>query len=264
MNDSYLEDQFSSYNIDNLKAKTSPEEQEPVPEKESTPPESVTSEIEETEVEPVVVENVYIESPETIANREKAAENKVKYDHLLSKFSDKEPRILKKEDVEKAVAEMEDCIASSKQLLGQDTKETLENRRQARKQRIVRRQLSDSIDAYVTAKYIGDCFVDIDKQEYYQYLDDCRYIFMTSMAARTFHANVANIFEGTTAQQSRDAIDKITASAERLALSLAGIINSFPGKEGMSALLGMMVEKGDDDVIESIGKTIRMAAKGQL
>lgn len=273
MNDSNLEDAFSSYDIDLIKAKTSVEaEQKKSDEDVSLPSEPIATEQEEPkaaepeheEVVPEPAEHVYTESSEVIASREKVKENKATYDRLLSRFSNKEPRVLKKEDVEKAVAQMDECIVSSLQLFDQDPAETPVDRRLARKRRIVTKQLSSATDAFITAKYIGTCFVDIDQADYYKYLDDKRYVLMTSQASRTFHSNLAKIFEGSTAQQSKDAIDKITASAERLAMTLAEIINFFLGENGMTVLLGKMVDKADENEIESFSRTMQMAAKQNL
>ena len=264
MNDSNLDDQFSSYDIDRFKAKPSTEENNLSEELAPLLPESSPLESETPDAVPEVVENVYIESPEMIANREKVEANKAIYDRLLSKFSNHEPRLSMREDVEKAMALIDDCIDEAHQMLSQDTTEISDNKRQAKKQRIVSRRLSEVIDAFFTAKYIGNCFIEIDKNDYYQYLGKCRYFLMTSMAARTFRNNVANALQGETAQQSRDAIDKITTSAERLAMSLAEIINSFPSDGGMTALLEMIVQKGDENAIERIGNVIRMAAKDEL
>ena len=273
MNDSNWEDQFSSYDIDLIKAKASTEaEHKSSDEDVSVPSESVTLEHEDlkaTEPEhegtaPEPVENVYTEPSEVIASKEKVKENKATYDRLLSRFSNKVPRILKKEDVEKAVTLMDECIDISHQLLDQDPTEVPADRRLARKRRIVSKQLSNAIDAFITAKYIGTCFVDIDQADYYKYLDDKRYVLMTSQASRTFRANSAKIFEESTAQQSKDAIDKITASAERLAMTLAETINFFPDEGGITALLGRMVDKADENAIESFSRTIQMAAKQNL
>lgn len=264
MNGSYLEDQFSSYDIDRFKAKNSTEENNFS--EEAAPPllESSPLESEISDAAPEVVENVYIESPEMIANRAKVEENKAVYDRLLSKFNNHEQHIPKREDVEKAMSLIDDCIDEAHQMLSQDTTEISDNKRQAKKQRIVSRRLSEVIDAFFTAKYIGNCFIDIDQNDYYQYLGKCRYFLMTSMATRTFRTNAANVFKSETAQQSRDAIDKITTSTERLAMSLAEIIYSFPGDGGMPALLEKMVQKGDENTIERIGNVIRMAAKDEL
>ena len=273
MNDSNWENQFSTYDIDLIKAKASMEtENKPSDEDVSVTLEPRAPEHEETKAaepehddaisEPI--ENVYTEWSEVIASREKVKENKATYDRLLSRFSNKEPRVLKKEDVEKAVAQMDECIVSSHQLFDQDPAETSVDRRLARKRRIVTKQLSSATDAFITAKYIGTCFVDIDQADYYKYLDDKRYVLMTSQASRTFHSNLAKIFEGSTAQQSKDAIDKITASAERLAMTLAEIINFFVGENGMTVLLGKMVDKADENEIESFGRTMQMAAKQNL
>lgn len=260
MNDSNWEDQFCSYDIDFIKGKNSTEaEQIPSVDKESLPQEPVITEHDEPKTEPESVENVYTESSETIASREKVKENKERYDRLLSRFSNQEPRILKKEDVENAVTLMDECITASHQL--QNTTETPADRRLVRKRRIVAKQLSAATDVFMTAKYMGACFIDVDQSEYYQYLDDCHFVLMVSQASRTFRTNSAKIFESATAQQSKDAIDKISVSAERLAMTLAEVINSFPGENGATALLEKMVDKGDDDAIDCISRTIQMAAK---
>lgn len=268
MNDGNWEDAFSSYDIDLMKAKTSSEAEHNPPEEEVASPqepvvpdheEPVVSEHEESESEPV--DNVYTESPEVVASREKVKENKATYDRLLARFNNQEPQILKKEDVEKAVASMDECIVALQQLHYQDPTDSPVDKRQARKRRIVSQQLSGVTDALVTAKYLGLCFIDIDQEEYYKYLGDHRYILMTSQTSRTYHANSAIIFDAATAQQSKDALDKITASTERLAYTLAEIINFFPSEGGLTALLGRMVDKADEKEIESFSQTIQMAAK---
>ncbi len=257
------EEKFSSYDIDRIKAENSKEtEQISSAEDSLEQPAPVLKEQKELELESTPVERFYAESEEALAAKAKVEENKAIYDRLLSKFTNKEPRILKKEDVEQAVAQMEECIAAAQQL--PESADAMENSRQSRKRRIVNRQLTQAVDVFATARYIGSCFLDINQKEFYQYLDNCRYTFMTSMAVRTFRSNHGKIFEAGTSQQSKDAIDKIMASAERLAFTLAEIINSFPGEGGLSALLEMMVEKDDDHAIDSIGQTIRMAAKGEL
>lgn len=267
MSDSFFEDQFSSYDIDYIKAKSSAqEEQSPSVNQEDVPLEPLEQEQDPQESEPIeeTVEHVYTESPEMIANKAKVEENKAVYDKILSKFSGHEPHIANKEDVEKAIVQMNECIAISHQLSEQENKETSSDRRQLRKRRIVSKQLAIATDAFITASLIGACYIDIDKTELYQHLENCHYFLMTSQTSRTFRTSFPKIFEETTVEQSRTAINKIITGAERLSLSLAEIIDSFPSEGGMSALLEMMVQKGDDNVIETIGNTIRMAAKGKL
>ena len=115
MDDNYWEEQFNSYDIDLRKSKDSNEKEEKQVVETSLVEDSVYIEQTETELAVPESEEVLSESPEIEEYRQKVDANKERYDQLLAKVGKREPHCVKKEDVEKVIAQMDQCIAAINQ-----------------------------------------------------------------------------------------------------------------------------------------------------
>lgn len=255
-------DEFSSYDIDLINAKVSAKAEGQPAEEEFFLPMHVIVESQETELEPkqTVIEQVPIETTEMADHRQKVKENKDMYEKMLVKVG-KHPRCVTKEDVEKAIAQLDECITATNEPPDTTQQDVTipTDRRQLKRRRILNRQITDATDVYIAAKCIGRCFIDLDQAEYYKHLGDRHYLMMTSMAARTFRERWPATLKSETAQQAHDSVDKILVSAQRLAKSLAETIDAFPGEGGMMELLNIVSQKCDEDEFNSIGHALRMA-----
>lgn len=190
----------------------------------------------------------------------KVDKNKPLYDQLFAKMGQRKDHLLGKEEVEKVVAQLEECSVHSKSLLLEIRTSHSSGQREIKKQRIVSRRLNDIVDVFVASKTIAQCFIDIDEPEHYKCLADSHFIMMATSAARTFR----NSSTDDHTQLSKTNLDKITTSAERLAMSVAEVIGNFPGEDGMTTLLNMIIQKYDSETIGSVENTIRLAIKDQL
>lgn len=270
------EDEFSSYDIDLINAKASKEKEEEtsveefhLPEPADIKEKEVESDLGPTsmpseEPEPKVAEQNTADDAELEKRRQKVKENKKQYDQLLAKVGKHTPCVTKK-DVEKAIAQLDECIniASQRSTPTLQDESTPPDKRQIKRQRILSKQVTKATEVLVAARCVGRCFVDFDQAAYYKHLSDRQFLTQTSMATRTFRERLPIVFKSETAQQAHDGIDKILVNAERLAKSLAEVIDAFPGEGGMMELLNTISQNCDDDEFNSIEHTIQFAAESQ-
>ena len=270
------EDEFSSYDIDLINAKASKEKEEETSVEEFQLPEPADVKAKEEEAqpsptdildevpEPKVAEQNTVDDAELEKRRQKVKENKKQYDQLLAKVGKHTPCVTK-EDVEKAIAQLDECIniASQRSTPTLQDESTPPDKRQIKRQRILGKQVTKATEVLVAARCVGRCFVDFDQAAYYKHLSDRQFLTQTSMATRTFRERLPIVFKSETAQQAHDGIDKILVNAERLAKSLAEVIDAFPGEGGMMELLNTISQNCDDDEFNSIEHTIQFAAESQ-
>ena len=265
MDDKYWEDQFNSYDIDLRKTKDSKEKEEK--QVVDTPPVEESVFMKQTEAEPTVEEGeeVSSDSSELDRSRQKVDANKKLYDQQLAKVGKHKPHCVKREDVEKMIAQMDECITTIRQLPDNPelTTSAPTDRRQIKKRRIISKRLAEATDVFVSVKAVGRCFLELDKVEYLKYIEDHHLLMMANMATRLFQEKWEVILKNENAMQTRDAVDKILTGAERLATSFVSVIDSFPGEEGATGLLNMIGEQNEMDVINSIERTIMMVAATQ-
>ena len=86
---------------------------------------------------------------------------------------------------------------------------------------------------------------------------------LASIGEVIFHEKWEVILKNENAMQIRDAVDKILTAAERLAMSLVSVIDSFPGEDGATDLLKMIADQNEEDILHSVERTIMMVAKTQ-
>ena len=259
------EDEFSSYDIDLINAKASKEKEEETSVEEFQLPEPADVKAKEEEAqpsptdildevpEPKVAEQNTVDDAELEKRRQKVKENKKQYDQLLAKVGKHTPCVTK-EDVEKAIAQLDECIniASQRSTPTLQDESTPPDKRQIKRQRILGKQVTKATESETT-----------DQAAYYKHLSDRQFLTQTSMATRTFRERLPIVFKSETAQQAHDGIDKILVNAERLAKSLAEVIDAFPGEGGMMELLNTISQNCDDDEFNSIEHTIQFAAESQ-
>lgn len=265
MDDNYWEEQFNSYDIDLRKSKDSNEKEEKQVVETSLVEDSVYIEQTETELAVPESEEVLSESPEIEEYRQKVDANKERYDQLLAKVGKREPHCVKKEDVEKVIAQMDQCIAAINQFPDNpaQTPSAPTERRKIKKRRIIRKRLAEVSDVFLSVKAVGQCFIELDKVEHFKHLEDHHLLMMSNMATRLFSEKWEVVQKNENALQSREAVDKIIKGAERLATSFATVIDSFPGEDGATDLLNMIADQNDEDVLNSIERTIMIVAKTQ-
>jgi len=268
------EDEFSSYDIDLINAKASKEKETSVeefhlPEPADLQAKEVESNLGSTaipseEPKPKAAEQNTVDDAELEKRRQKVKENKKQYDQLLAKVGKHTPCVTK-EDVEKAIAQLDECIniANQRPIPTPQDESTPPDKRQIKRQRILSKQVTKATEVLVAARCVGRCFVNLDQAAYYKHLSDRQFLTQTSMATRTFRERLPIVFKSETAQQAHEGIDKILVSAERLAKSLAEIIDAFPGEGGMMGLLNTISQNCDDDEFDSIEHTIQFAAESQ-
>lgn len=263
MDDKYWEDQFNSFDIDFRKSKDAKEEEQVV----EVPPVEESVPLEQNEIKPTVedAEDVSSESSELDRSRQKVEANKNLYDQLLAKVGKPKPHCVKSEDVEKAIAQMEECIMTIRQLPDkpEQTTSAPTDRRQIKKRRIISKRLAEVTDVFVSVIAVGRCFLELDNTEYFKHLEDHHVLMMANMATRLFHEKWEITLKNENAMQTRDAVDKILTCAERLATSLASVIDLFPGEDGATNLLKMIADQNSEDVLNSIERTIMIVAKAQ-
>lgn len=264
MSDFFFDDEFSAYDIDLINAKASAKVEGQPSEEEFPLTEQASSEIKEPELAPNIPEKEQEPeaAPKMADHSQKVRENKEMYDKLLAKVG-KHPRNVTKEDVEEAVAQLDECITAASErpdTTQQQDASVPPDRRQAKRQRILSKQIADATTVFIAARCIGRCFTDLNQPAYYKHLGDRQFLMQVSMATKTFRERWSVVLKGETARQAQDGIDKITVGARRLAKSLAVVIDSFPGEGGMMALLTMISDKCDEDEFNSIQHTIEMAA----
>ncbi len=268
------DDEFSSYDIDFINAKAAKEVEETSstddsqlsePEvKEEIEPAPVQTTTPNEEQEPMPEEQEHADDMDLTDQRQKVKENKSQYDQLLAKVGKRTPCITK-EDVEKAIGQLEECInmANQRPDAPQQDESKPADKRQIKRQRILSKQVTKATEVFVAARCVGRCFIDFDQSAYYKHLGDRKLLMQTSMATRTFRERLPIVFKSETSQQAHDGIDKILVSAERLAKSLAEVIDAFPGEGGMMELLNTISQNCDDEEFNSIEHTIQFAAESQ-
>ena len=265
MDGNYWEEQFNSYDLDLRKSKDSKEKEE---KQVAEPPfveDSVSMGQTDTELAVPESEEVLSDSPEIEKYRQKVDANKERYDQLLAKVGKREPHCVKKEEIEKAIAQMDECIAAINQLPDNPAQTPLAptDRRKIKKRRIISKRLAEATDVFVSVKAVGCSFLELDKTEYFKHLEDHHLLMMSNMAARLFREKWEVILKNENAMQIRDAVDKILTAAERLAMSLVSVIDSFPGEDGATDLLKMIADQNEEDILHSVERTIMMVAKTQ-
>ena len=263
MDDKYWEDQFNSFDIDFRKSKDAKEEEQVV----EVPPVEESVPLEQNEIKPTVedAEDVSSESSELDRSRQKVEANKNLYDQLLAKVGKPKHHCVKREDVEKAIAQMDECIMTIRQLPDKPDQTTSAptDRRQIKKRRIICKRLAEATDVFVSVKAVGCSFLELDKTEYFKHLEDHHLLMMSNMATRLFREKWEVVQKNENALQLREAVDKILTAAERLATSFAAVIDSFPGEDGATNLLKMIADQNGEDVLNSIERTIMIVAKTQ-
>lgn len=266
------EDEFSAYDIDIVNAQASRKgegalsaDELQLPEPEALESENLVSDLSVPSSERLEAndeDNTNVMNPKD--QRQKTRENKSRYDQLLAKVG-KRTTYVTKEDVEKAISQLEECIdfASQRPDTTPQDESTPSDKRRIKSQRIMAKQIVKATDVYVAARCVGRCYTDFDDAAYYKHLGEHQYLMQTSMAIRTFRERWPVVLKSETAQQAHDGVDKIMASAGRLAKSLAEVIDSFPGEGGMMKLLEMISQKSDDDEFSSVEHAIQMVAETQ-